>query len=98
MQCEKKLCLVQMRRFQDSSFPPHVMSTRQSICISTAPTGDFITICRENPNEVDIGQQRRALCVKTSVSCNVAGENESHKTLFSNECYQAVRVAEKLQI
>jgi hypothetical protein len=44
----------------------------------------FIKICPENPNEVDIGQQCRAFCVKTAVRCIFAGENNSHKTFFSN--------------
>ena len=47
-------------------------------------------------NEVEIGQQCRALFVKTSVRLIVSGENNCHKTLFSKECYQAVRVAEKV--
>jgi hypothetical protein len=69
-------------------------SVRPSAYISTAPTADFIKICRENPNEFDIGQQLRAICVKTSVRFIVAGENISHKTFFSNVCYQVVWLAE----
>jgi hypothetical protein len=68
-----------MRRVEDSSFPLHAMSVRLSACISAATTGDFTKICREDPNEVDIGQQCRALCVKTPVRCIVAGDNNRHK-------------------
>jgi hypothetical protein len=79
---KKSLLFKRMRRVEDSSFPLHVKSVRLSARIIAVTTGDFTKICLEDPNEFDIGQQYRALCMKTSGRCNVAGENNRHTNVL----------------